>query len=126
MEFLERYMGRPMQWGIDDCSLMLADWWNENHGVDPASHLRGTYCDEDGKSEIVEKSGGLVSLVEYIASRVGARPISVIEVGCFGVISFGCGREFSAIRADGAWAIRSETGITITKRGEFVRIWSIS
>lgn len=124
-EFLMSYSGRPMQWGVDDCSLILADWWKLNHGTDPAAHLRGTYSTEVEKDQIVEKMGGVENLVNSIAQSVGAKKSAANEDGGFGVVSIiGIG-HISAIRAGRFWACRSMNGIAFTSRAKLVSGWSI-
>lgn len=121
IEFLDRYKSRPFQWGVDDCSLFIADWWRENHGVDPASELRGTYSSEEQKSEIVADAGGLLKLVTGIADGVGAKRASTPETGCFALIEPGV----CAIYAQGYWVVRSDEGLTFSQNARVLRMWSI-
>lgn len=123
--FLLEYLDRPMAWGVDDCSLLLADWWRANHGADPAAHLRGTYSSESEKAAIVDAAGGLVALVAEIASAAGARSSAANEDGSFGVIALGDRVLVSGIRSGRFWAVRSETGIAFTSRAKLLRGWSV-
>lgn len=123
-DFLMRYSDRPMVWGVDDCSLIIADWWRENHAVDPAFHLRGSYSTEAEKIKIVNKAEGLLNLVSRLADQVGANRVSVPADGCFGVIMVN-GIMFAALWSGGFWAVRSETGITYTHLARTVRMWSV-
>lgn len=123
-DFLMRYAGRPMVWGRDDCSLLLADWWLENHGVDPASHLRGTYATEKEKKLVVFRSGGLIFMVAKIARRAGAKRTDHPRDGSFALIRHN-GQVISAIRSGDFWAVRSENGIAFTRDAEMVRAWEI-
>ena len=121
--FLQRYTDRPFAWGADDCSLFLADWWQEIHGVDPAAHLRGTYSDEAGKAAIVMAAGGIVNLVAGIAARAGAsvrmRHSEIIPED-FAVIAPGVG----AIWDGQFWVGRSVIGLTFTSDATIWRAWS--
>lgn len=123
--FLMRYLDRPMTWGQDDCSLLIADWWRANHGTDPAAHLRGTYSTEDEKAAIVDAAGGLVNLVSDIAARAGAQMSAANEDGSFGVVAIGDRVVVSGIRSGRFWAVRSQTGITFTSRAKLLRGWSV-
>lgn len=123
--FVERYMASPMQWGVDDCSLFIADWWRENHGSDPAAHLRSTYSTEAEKEAIVSDAGGLLRLVGGIAKAVGAKPARRARVGDFGVIAVG-GNAIAAIFAGGGfWAARSNDGVAFTRDARPLRVWTI-
>lgn len=123
--FLLQYLDKPMQWGVDDCSLILADWWALNHGTDPAAFLRGTYANEDGKRQVVDAAGGLVALVGKVATDAGAERTSAPREGDFGVVRVG-EVAYAAICAPGGfWAIRSPTGITFTRDVRLLRAWSL-
>lgn len=124
-DFLLGYLDKPMVWGQDDCSLLIADWWRSNHGVDPAAHLRGTYSTEEGKAAIVEAAGGIIDLVTGIASGVGARQSAANEDGSFGVVAVGERTVVGGIRAGRFWAVRSATGIGFTSRAKLLRGWAI-
>lgn len=123
-DFISRYLDRPFAWGSDDCSLFLADWWIDQHGTDPARHLRGSYATEAEKSALVSKAGGLVALVASCAARVGARRTCAPVDGDFGVVSVD-DRQFAGICAGSMWAIRTETGIVFTSGVKVVRAWSV-
>lgn len=119
--FLDRYKGRPFAWGRDDCSLFIADWWREVHGVDPAAHLRGTYTTEREKDRIVVRAGGLLPLISSIAETAGAVVTETPKTGDFGIIEPGV----CAIHAQGFWIARSETGLAFSKDVAVWRAWSI-
>lgn len=123
-EFISRYVDAPFVWGQSDCALFLADWWQENHGSDPASHLRGTYSTEAGKSDIVSARGSLALLVDDICRSISAREISIhaeLKPGDFGIIAPGVGAIFTGEY----WAARSEMGLVLTQRARIWRVWSI-
>lgn len=124
-EFLLHYIGKPMQWGVDDCSLIVADWWRENHGSDPAAHLRGTYSTEAEKVAIVDAAGGLLPLVRGLAGRVSALPMGEPRDGDFAVLGLGKELQVCGIRSGGFWAVRSETGIAFTSAARVLRGWSV-
>lgn len=123
-EFIARHVDVPFVWGKADCALFLADWWRENHGTDPASHLRGAYSTEIEKSDIVSRGGSLVLLVDRICTNIGAREVfrhSEIKPGDFGIIAPGVGAIFTGEY----WAARAETGLILTQRARVWRVWSI-
>lgn len=124
-DFLMSYIDKPMQWGVDDCSLLIADWWLTNHGVDPARSLRGAYSDETGKATIVEAAGGLVPLVAGIAASVGAEQCAANKDGDFAVLALPSHTASCGIRCGRFWAVRSETGIAYTSQARVIRGWAI-
>lgn len=119
--FLSRYASEPFVWGKSDCALWIADWWQFNHGVDPAIHLRGTYNTEDEKAALVAREGGLLRLVSGLARSVGARRVNRPCAGSFAIIEPG----ICAIWTSDYWAARSPTGVAFTKEAKAWRIWSI-
>lgn len=124
-QFLMRYIDKPMMWGVDDCSLLIADWWSANHRHDPALHLRGTYSDEAGKTAVLENAGGLVELVSKIAEDAGAERCAANRDGDFAVVALVGGGLACGIRSGRFWAIRSESGIAFTSAARVVRGWAI-
>lgn len=120
-EFLSGYIDRPFEWGRDDCSLFLADWWQFNHGIDPAAHLRGTYDCEGQKDVVVARHGGILRLVSGIADSVGAQRCFSPAFGAFGIIEPGVG----GIYAGDFWAFRTWDGVGFSKEAKPWRIWSI-
>lgn len=123
-KFIERYLSKPFEWGSDDCSLFIADWWMDQHGEDPAAMLRGTYCTEHGAHRAVARAGGLDALVGAIASSVGAKRAQEPSDGVFGTVII-AGAVRSAIYVSGAWAIRAPDGVVFSHKAEPVRLWSV-
>lgn len=123
-DFIMEYIDRPFVWGADDCSLFVADWWFNRHGIDPAAHLRGTYSDQSGKVALVTAAGGLVRLVDDCARRVGSPRTRHPVEGDIAVVLID-GVYFSAICAGDMWAIRSESGVIFTADAKVVRAWAV-
>lgn len=127
--FLIAKSSRPFEWGRDDCSLMLADWWLRVHGTDPADWLRGAYGTAEQKDAVLLQHRGLQRLVTRIAREAGAMRTASPNTGDFGLIAVG-GRPYGAIctgRVTGkaCWAARSETGVTFLTNPRILRAWSI-
>ena len=123
-DFIESYLDRPFAWGVSDCSLFVADWWAFVHGVDPARHLRGAYSTAYQARSIVARAGGLAALVGGIAKAAGATETTSEADGAFGVVISGF-LPRAAIRAPGAWAMRTEDGIAFVRDVKVVRLWSV-
>lgn len=124
VDFLEEYTQRPFVWGTDDCCMMVADWWQANHGVDPATHLRGTYADAVGKERTLATLGGLKRTVADICRRVGAQRTLRATPGDFGVVLVD-GTAYAAICCGAAWAVRSEGGLIFARDVKVVAAWAI-
>lgn len=129
-EFLLVEGGRPFEWGRNDCSMLLANWWRHIHGSDPAGWLRGTYATAEQKDAVLVANRGLQRLVARIASSAGAPRTAAPSVGDFGLIAVG-GRPYGAIctgrvGSGACWAIRSETGIAFLTNPRILRAWSIN
>lgn len=122
-EFLAQYADRTFEWGRDDCSLLIADWWRANHGRDPADHLRGQYHDEKSCHRLVFFSGGLVRLVSRICEREGAKVTRDPKDGDFAVLKIGS-KRICGIRSGEYWAIRNEQ-IGFIKHAKVIKAWAI-
>lgn len=124
-EFLNRYAEREFEWGQDDCSLIIADWWRENHGQDPAAHLRGTYADERSCHQVVRRAFGLARLVSGICAAAGARVTRNLKDGDFAVLNVG-GSRICGIRCGRYWAIRNKgVGFIPEAHARVVKAWAI-
>jgi len=72
-EFLATLAGRKWEWGRTDCLMVLADWFVVQRGWDPVAEWRGTYSTEAECLRILEREGGIVSLVEKIVHGICPR-----------------------------------------------------
>ncbi|KQS86934.1 hypothetical protein [Rhizobium sp. Leaf383] len=122
--FLAEASRSPLIWGVNDCAMMLANWWMHRHGVDPALHLRGVYSTELECLALVGGSGGILALVDQIASRTGARPVAYPIAGDIGVIEVH-GQQFAAIMAPtGRWMVKASRGMAGYRCGH-LKAWSV-
>ena len=109
-------------YGASDCGLLVADWWQWQHGIDPAAHLRGTYGTEDACAALLRGKGGLLRVVARIARAAGAKRVSEARQGCFGVVRYQGAHHGAVATSDKNWAIRGE-GLVITRLCRPVAIW---
>lgn len=125
--FLAAHAARPWAWGINDCSLILADWAIANGHPDAAAHLRGTYASKDECRAVVEAAGGLVALVGDCVARIDLRPIDRPEVGAIGVIGSRSDmhRQFGSIFDGIDWQWRTASGFVGMKAAPLA-IWAMS
>jgi hypothetical protein len=124
-DYLVSLAGEPFVYGQTDCALPIGRWWQINHGVDPAEHLRGTYADRDGCLALLARHGSLLRLVWSIAGAAGARRTHDPKPGDFAVVGYGR-IQFCAIRTpSGKWALKCGNGIRVVSRCRPMMIWSI-
>lgn len=123
--FLAELKARPFTYGHCDCALVIADLWRSAHGVDPASHLRGLYSDEQSCQVLLKQSGHLPILVARIAAKAGAKRVKVPKPGDFAVIRHQ-GSWFGAIRSKGGrWAVKCHDGLALLRNPRIVAMWGI-
>lgn len=123
--FIADLARKPFCWRYLNCGLELADWWQANHGIDPAADLRGRVSDAREAERLVADRGGLVSLVESIAIRAGAARSEGDKPGDFGVIE-AQGIQYCAIRSSaGRWIVKAERGIAGFRGCAVLAAWSI-
>lgn len=123
--FIANLAQKPFCWRELNCGLELADWWQVNHGVDPASDLRGAVIDATSAERLVAEHGGLVPMIEAIAARAGALRSPGGKPGDFGVIEAG-GVQYCAIRSvTGRWIVKAERGVAGFRECAVLAAWSI-
>ena len=100
------------QWGISDCSLMVADWCMANGHDDPAAALRGTYHDEQQCRSLIDASGDLVDVVSACAASARLKRINEPQFGCVAVVGSACrpDRQWAAIWNGARWAVWTVNG----------------
>lgn len=107
---LNVWRARPGVWGVSDCALALADWYQVCHGADPAAHLRGTYHDAASCARVTNWFQDPVAVVEGCLATVGGLPrVDGPAVGDVGILeAVDCGRAvpLGAVFAGKFWAAR--------------------
>ncbi|QIB32252.1 DUF6950 family protein [Ancylobacter pratisalsi] len=123
--FLRRMASEPFVWGYFDCSLVIADWWLANHGIDPAAHLRGAYDSRESCHARLDREGGLLRLVARLARSVDAARIDDPAPGAFAIVR-AQGTHLAAICTPGLrWAIKSDHSVLVTSSVHPVAMWSV-
>lgn len=123
--FIADMAQRPFCWRELNCGLELADWWQVNHGVDPAADLRGAVADAASAEQLVADSGGLVAMIAAIAERAGAARSAGDKPGDFGVIE-AAGVQYCAILSStGRWIVKAERGIAGFRGCTVLSAWSV-
>lgn len=107
-EFSAESVQRPWEWGVQDCTIWVADWCVVRWGVDPAAAFRGAYATESEAVRLIRNAGGLIGLV---APSMGfTREKTDACDGDVGVIDV-LGRQTAGIFVGGKWAFRTKAGI---------------
>ncbi|WP_011580573.1 MULTISPECIES: DUF6950 family protein [Chelativorans] len=139
--YVDAVKGKPMTWGVDDCSLWPAQWFANETGREFDWPL---YSSEAEAHRIIDAEGGLVSVWNRIARQAGVMPrygempvvgdVGIIEttrgrVG--GIFTFGggmCVRTLDGAAAIGvvgrAFPVRNADG-TWERRPVVVKVWAL-
>lgn len=123
--FLTDLATREFRWGETDCALALADWWQANHGVDPAIGFRGSYATEAECAELLKRSGHLPRLMSRVARSIGARRTSNPKPGDLACVRVG-GAWWGAIMTPSyRWTIKANDARNGLRDCKVVAAWSI-
>ncbi|MBT9387015.1 hypothetical protein KM176_24455 [Pseudooceanicola sp. CBS1P-1] len=114
--FLHRQMSVPFVWGGfgggSDCMLMLADWFADCHGHDPAEELRFAYDSAPSCQRATRFFSDPVAVVAHVAERRGGLArVAAPQKGDIAVLRFvDAGRAVSVggICLGNAWAMKTE------------------
>ncbi len=120
----------PMQWGVDDCALWVANALREPLGYDPAERQRGRYKTRRGAMRVAGRSG-LLDQIRNIARRRDWKRIdpALAQTGDVGMVwtVYG-GRAVLATamcRARGWFVARDEAGFSAVPASRVALAWSV-
>ena len=123
-EFLRRHDGKPVQWGVDDCSACPHAWLREN-GIDvrlPA------YASRDEAHALIGAAGGLVNVWDDCLVGTGVRErhgapelgdIAIIDTRLLGQVGVICG-------AGGICCWRKDGGFFWLTPRSYLKVWAVS
>lgn len=114
--FLADSARTPFLLGRFDCCLWLADWIKLRRGVDPASHLRGSYSTPLGYQLLARKAGSMAALVGSCVEPAGLRLTGSPRPGDIGVvraITTEGVHDVGAICTIRGWASLSPAGLLV-------------
>lgn len=113
---MHQWAATPFVWGVSDCCLGLADWYNYLNGKDPAAHLRGQYFDPQSCQRLCGWFTRPVDVISDCLDTVGGLPLTDIpKVGDVGIITItNEGREIpaGAIWLGDCWGCKGPNGVT--------------
>jgi hypothetical protein len=85
MAFGERFKGKPVEWGVDDCSMFAAQWAADRLG---RSFDFPLYESEAEAHALIAEYGELVDVWRNVASMNGLRAVDAMrQAGDIGVIN---------------------------------------
>lgn len=119
--FVAMTADRPWRWGVQDCTIWVADWCVARWGIDPAAAWRGRYDSEAEAEAAIAEAGGLAALVGPTLGFLDARDPRDAQPGDVGIIR-AAGREVAAICTGQMWAFRTPAGIG-EARCTALRVW---
>ncbi|WP_118138774.1 hypothetical protein [Oceanicella sp. SM1341] len=114
-----RVMDRPFAWGHADCCTAACDVFEALFGIDPMAELRGRYATAAGAMRIIAGEGGFAALAERLASTAGLAPgqgggtAGALGLSAPGTATGPQGRALLVCIAPGAWAAKSEGGMSV-------------
>lgn len=113
-EHIHNGASRPMEPGVCDCSLWVADWVLTRTGVDPMLSFRGTYRTEAGALATAMRNGGVAVAANNAFSDMGLKRTKAPKSGDVGLIYTTEGL-LPAICTDDGWAIKAADGVWIVE-----------
>lgn len=115
-EYVQRTAGLPWQWGVQDCTVWVADWCRLRWGIDPAESYRGRYSSET-EALALTATGLAATVAPHVALRVKDAP----DTGDIGVIEV-AGRQVAAIWSGAHWLFRTQRGVGMARRAA-IKVW---
>lgn len=112
---LHRWAGLPFVWGETDCVMVLADWVQRLHGVDPAADLRMAYRSAGECQRMTGFYTEPVALFDRLLTPLGIARTAAPKRGDIGIVMLtvdGRQRPHGAICAGVAWATKGEDSVT--------------
>lgn len=123
-QFLEDMARQPFVDGERDCALTVADWVVRATGcADPAAHLRGRYRTPIGRARILNRFGGLKTVMVTAAEHAGLAETDAPQRGDVGLIRVGK-RQFAAICLGTRWAVKGQ-GLEVMPADTVIRAWRV-
>lgn len=123
--YVQRLAAAPFVFGECDCMLALADWVRELNGTDVGRLYRGHYSTEAGWQAIVAAAGGLVPLVDRLATLAGIVRVPQPQPGDIGVVDLPLAGHAGAILAGKRWVVKLNRGLLAAAAPPVVASWGV-
>lgn len=122
-DFFSSIIGKPVVWGVDDCSAWAAGWYHLKTGNKPSLP---EYSSKDEAHKLIEQAGGLVTLWGRALVGFGIERFGPAQSGDVGIIDT---RKFGPVGgifgAGGVFYLRSEDGYSMLspRQKTILRVW---
>lgn len=125
-EALRRFVRKAMQERCEPagCGLLVADWIDALHGVDPAIHLRARCATPAGVELVIREAGGIEALLERTLEPLCFYRTATPTIGDVGIVRDDAAQLAMAIRGEGEWIGRAACGV-ICQDFETVAAWKV-
>lgn len=120
---LRRWATTEFEWGVTDCSIVLADYVLDVVGIDGAAHLRGRYHDERSCRRLIQLD--LVGTIAQCAHVAGLQSVSAAQRGDIGVIVAGKHHVGALHLGDDRWAVKSTDGLLTLTNPTVIAAWAV-
>ena len=110
--YVQEIRGKPAQWGVDDCSLWVAQWVaNETS----REFDWPDYSSEEEARRIIDEAGGLVNVWDRVTREAGLMPIHVDKptIGDVGIIETSKGHVGGIFTFGGGICVRTLDGAAV-------------
>ena len=112
--YVEATKGKPVNWGVDDCSPWAAQWVADLTGRDIDWPV---YSSEEEVVRIIEEAGSLLALWEPVTRSLGLQPIIALgdepRLGDVGIVESSRGQVGGIFAAAGSFCWRAARGVRI-------------
>ncbi|WP_051228386.1 DUF6950 family protein [Pleomorphomonas oryzae] len=122
-DYVGQFVGKPVTWGTDDCSAMVAAWVAQETGVAVPLPV---YASRGEAGALIAAAGSLTAIWDRLAADVGLMETGLPEIGDVGTIKTARFGEVGVIfLANGVAYWREEKGVTLFPYRSFIRAWRI-
>lgn len=126
---IDRADGVPARWGVDDCTLWIADILRAATGKDPAADFRGKYSDRTTAYELIGPRG-LAFGIQKRAKRFGWQPLRRVEIAKAEYGDLGIARlpgvQACVMKVSGRfWIGRSDRGVAYLANNLVTAAWRV-
>lgn len=126
-EFLARTACAPFAWGRHDCCLWLGDWLVARGYPDPVARFRGRYSTGLGATRLLNRRGGLLSLVAAQAALARLEATKTPQAGDVGVVRVETAdgpKPAGGLCTGPRWAVLAPAGL-ISAPMDCLAAWSV-
>lgn len=120
---LRRWATTEFEWGVADCSIVLADYVLDAVGIDGAAHIRARYHDALSCRRLTK--GDLLAVVAQCARIAGLDPAYDLKRGDIGVIVAGKHQVGALHLGDNRWAVKSTDGLLTLSIPPVIAAWAV-